>query len=388
MPEDFRGLSVAPPDFWVPLALAGQFHLPVYASAYEGNAYDEMAAEFLIGRLRSGIRPEKAEAALTAWASGRSDVRRNIPGRPNQLTLTPNRGTLWPETFRGQIAPIFFAFSLVLMIGCANVANLLLARGVARQTEMGIRLSLGASRWRIVRQLFMENLVLALAAAASGAVLSRWLLAAGLYAASTAMPPQVAEQMSIAPLPIDWRVLLFLVAVAMGSTVLFGLAPAVRATRIELVRVMRGELTKSARPGRARQTLIALQVGAAALLLIASTVFLRSAFAAATVPFGFRTNDTLLVPVTHEPLRAAMLAQVTAHPSVASVAASWSAGVTGFPASVVAATFLLCATGERARHANRDDDGHRLRIRVATIFWSAWLRRLERPWLRRRGRRA
>ncbi len=339
MPENFRGLSVAPPDFWLPLALAGQFHMPFYAPAYEGNAYDEMAAEFVIGRLKSGIRPETAEAALTAWASGRSDIRRDFPGRPNQLTLTPNHGTLWPETFRGLIAPIVFAFSLVLMIGCANVANLLLARGVARQTEIGIRLSLGASRWRIVRQLFMENLVLALVAAACGIVLSRWLLTGGLYAASAAMPPQVAEQMSIAPLPVDWRVLLFLIAVAIGSTVLFGLAPAVRATRIEFVRAIRGELTKVAKRGRSRQTLIALQVGAATFLLIASTVFLRSAFAAATVPFGFRTSDTLIVPVTHERLRAGMLDQVTTHPSVASVAASSSAGMAGWPVNADAVTF-------------------------------------------------
>ena len=109
----------------------------------------------------------------------------------------------------------------------------------------------------------------------------------------------------------------------MLCTVLFGLVPALRATRIELVRTMKGEVTREARPGRGRQTLIALQVGAAALLLIASTVFLRSAFEATTANFGLRTSDTLIVPIAHEPLRAAMLDHVASLPSVAAVAAAW-----------------------------------------------------------------
>src|SRR6185369_2477938 len=158
-----------------------------------------------IGRLPPDMPPSKAEAGLTVWASGRSDIERNLPGRPNQISLTPTRGTLWPGSFKGLISPIFVAFGMVLMIGCANVANLLLARGVSRQREIGIRLALGASRRRIVRQLFTESLMLALAAAGCGAVLSRWVLAGAVYAAGTAMPPEIAEQMSIAPLPVDWR---------------------------------------------------------------------------------------------------------------------------------------------------------------------------------------
>src|SRR6185295_12147811 len=120
----------------------------------------------------------------------------------------------------------------------------------------------------------------------------------------------------------DWRVLVFLVAGAILSTVFFGLVPALHATRLELVRTMRGELTRDARPGRARQILIAAQVGASALLLISAAIFLRGAFAAATVDPGVRTIDTVTVAIPNEPRRAALLQAVRAHPLVAAVAAS------------------------------------------------------------------
>ena len=120
----------------------------------------------------------------------------------------------------------------------------------------------------------------------------------------------------------DWRVLVFLVAGAIVSTVFFGLAPALQATRLELVRTMRGEVTRDARPGRARHALIAVQVGASALLLICAAIFLRGALAAATVDPGVRTSDTVRVSIANEPRRAALLQAVTAHPLVAAVAAS------------------------------------------------------------------
>ena len=109
--------------------------------------------------------------------------------------------------------------------------------------------------------------------------------------------------------------LVFLVAGAIVSTVFFGLVPALQATRLELVRTMRGEVTRDARPGRARHALIAVQVGASALLLICAAIFLRGALAAATADPGVRTSDTVRVSIANEPRRAALLQAVTAHPS-------------------------------------------------------------------------
>lgn len=318
MPEDFRGLQILPPDYWAPLALAGQFR-DVPAAKQNEIAID------VTGRLKPGISPDAATAGLTIWAAGRADVK-PAPGRAASIRLVPNQGTVSASVIQGLMIflPIFFAFGLILMIGCANVTNLLLARGVSRQREIGIRLSLGASRRRIVRQLLTENLLLAFAAAACGLAVSRVFLHGALYAVATSVPPGLLEVdlAGYVPAVADWRALVFLGAGATISTLFFGLVPALQATRLELVRTMRGEVTRDARPGRARQALVAVQVGASAFLLIGAAIFLRSAFATATVDPGVRTSDTVTVTITNEPRRAALLQAVTTHPSVAAVAAS------------------------------------------------------------------
>jgi len=219
-------------------------------------------------------------------------------------------------------SPLFFAFGLILMIGCANVANLLLARGISRQREIGVRLSLGASRPRIVRQLLTESLLLALAAAATGLVVSRLFLESALYAATTLLSPMLDVDVTRWTPNSDWRVLLFLVVGAIVSTAFFGLVPALHATRLELVRTMRGDVTRDARPGRARHVLIAVQVSASALLLISAAIFLRGAIVAATTDPGVRTSDTVVVSIANEPRRAELLRALTAHPSVSALAAS------------------------------------------------------------------
>ena len=235
----------------------------------------------------------------------------------------PRRGTV-PQPLEALVvvAPLFFAFGLILLIGCANVTNLLLARAVARQREIGIRLSLGATRRRIVRQLLTESLLLALVAAAAGFAISRLTLEAIVHAVMTSW--RLTWAISGCSVPdADWRVVLFLLIGAGVSTIVFALAPALQATRIEPIRTIRGEVVRDARPGRARNVLIGVQVSASALLLISAAVFLRSAFAAATFDPGMRTADTVVVQIVNEPTRDAIVQAVTAEPSVAAVAASW-----------------------------------------------------------------
>ena len=121
----------------------------------------------------------------------------------------------------------------------------------------------------------------------------------------------------------DWRVALFLIAGAMVSTVFFALSPALQATRLELVRTIRGEVGRDARPGRARHVLIAMQVTASTLLLVTSAVFLRSAIAAAKFDPGIRVADTIMIDLNNERNRAALVQAIAAEPAVLSVAASW-----------------------------------------------------------------
>ena len=316
MPEGFRGLSVGAPDYWAPLALLGQVR-PIHAGREDAVGID------IVGRLKPGLSRQAALAGLVVWDSGRTD-RRATDGRRANIIVEPRQGTLpQPAEAVLVLTPLFFAFGLILMIGCANVANLLLARAVSRQREIGIRLSLGASRRRIIRQLLTESLLLALASAALGFAVSRLALEATIHAVTSTLAPELAEFVHLSAPAADWRVAVFLLGGAIVSTVFFGLAPSLQATRLELVRTMRGELTRDSRPARSRNVLIGIQVTASALLLICSGVFLRSALAASTVNPGFRTADTLIVEINNERMRSAMVQAVMAEPSVASVAASW-----------------------------------------------------------------
>ena len=117
----------------------------------------------------------------------------------------------------------------------------------------------------------------------------------------------------------DWRVALFLVLAAIAATAFFALVPALQATRIEPVRTLRGELVKDARPGRARNILIGVQVFASALLLICSAIFLRSAISSSQFNPGFRTADTLLIDAINDNKRDAMLQALGSDPTVTAV---------------------------------------------------------------------
>jgi predicted permease len=312
MPTGFRGLTVGSPDFWAPLSQLAQF-LPGQRGREENVGVE------IIGRLKPGLSKESARAQLTAWDSnqaGGDAGRQAVP-----LELEPRQGTIpHPMEAVAVFAPLFFAFGLILLIGCANVANLLLARGVARQREIGIRLSVGASRRRIVRQLLTESVLLALAAAVLGYVISRIALEQAVYWALRSLPADLGDINLNVP-AADWRVALFLLIGALAATAFFALLPALHATRIDPVRTLRGELLTDARPGRARHVLIGIQVFASALLLICAAVFLRSAIASARFDPGLRTADTIVINGVSEPKREAVLQAIGTDSTIAAHAA-------------------------------------------------------------------
>ncbi|MDP2321216.1 MAG: ABC transporter permease [Acidobacteriota bacterium] len=312
MPAGFRGLAVSAPDFWAPLSQLGQF------SPDDRGREDSVGVE-IIGRLKPGTSKERARAQLAAWDSNQSAG--GAADQTMSIELVPRWGTVpQPLEAVAVFTPLFLAFGLILLIGCANVANLLLARGVARQKEIGIRLSLGASRRRIVRQLMTESVLLALAAAAGGYLISRVVLEGTVYWALRTMPLDLGD-VNLGVPAADWRVALFLVVAAVAATAFFALLPALQATRIEAVRTLRGELVKDARPGRARNVLIGVQVFASALLLICAAIFLRSAIASSQFEPGFRTADTILIDPFNEPKRVALVQALAGEPTITAHAA-------------------------------------------------------------------
>ena len=312
MPAGFRGLEVSAPDLWAPLSQLGQFRP-------DDRGREDRVAVAIVGRLRPGLSMESARAQVAAWDANHSAAAGD--GRAMTIELVPHRGTV-PQPLKAiaVFTPLFLAFGLILLIGCANVANLLLARGVARQKEIGIRLSLGASRRRIVRQLMTESVLLALAAAAGGYLISRVVLEGFVYWALRTMPVDLGDVSLTVP-AADWRVAVFLVGAAIAATAFFALMPALQATRIEAVRTLRGELVKDARPGRARNVLIGVQVFASALLLICAAIFLRSAIASSRFDPGIRTADTVLIDTINEPKRAAMLQAIASQRTITAHAA-------------------------------------------------------------------
>jgi predicted permease len=314
MPEGFFGLDSFGPDYWAPLTMVAQYRPHMAA--------DNPHSLEIIGRLKPGTSVGAARAALAIWASQTADGR-PANHQPEDLTLQSRRtGTPLSLGVLLGFSPLFAAFGLVLIIACANIANLLLARAFARQREIGVRLSLGASRGRIVRQLLTESLLLALAAAACALVISRVVIEATVRAIVTTIPQDLAEYFQPFPPAADFRVVAFVVVAAVAATAVFGLLPALRASRPNLLRVMSAETAGDVRPARARDLLVIAQVTSSALLLITAGIFLRGAIRAAGVDPGLRVSDTIVIEFD-ERLRPPLLDAVMAEPSVASVAAVW-----------------------------------------------------------------
>ena len=329
MPPGFRGLEFKAPDFWAPLAQLAQFR-----PALRGR--EDSAGVDIVGRLKPDVSMEGARAQIAAWESNRQGV--TADAHAAAIVVLPRRGTVRePMQAVAVFTPLFFAFGLVLMIGCANVANLLLARGVARQRELGIRLSIGASRRRIIRQLMTESWLLALAAAGGGYLISRLTLEGMVYWASRAMPVDLGDPtLDIVVPAADWRVAVFLIIAAMAATAFFALMPALQATRVEPVQTLRGESLTIAPPAGARNVLIGIEVFASALLLSCAAIFLRSAIASARFDTGFRTVDTMTIDIVNEPKRAAMIQAIASEPTIAAYAAV-RPGMLAWPHAAVAA---------------------------------------------------
>jgi predicted permease len=193
------------------------------------------------------------------------------------------------------LSPIFVAFGLVLVAACANASNVMLARANARHREIGIRLSIGASRGRIVRQLLTEGVLIALLAGVTGLALATTLRRIGTFTMIAMLPANVAARVRLVPLDFDLRVLAFTFVLACAATILFALLPALQATRVTLTDALRGQLNDAVRSGTLRNLLITGQVTVSLVLLIVALTLVRNGAAISGVDLGMNISGVVSV---------------------------------------------------------------------------------------------
>ena len=293
MPREFRG--IAPPgwsaDFWIAVDPAAAARLQ-----------DRTDAAFEIaGRLTPGVTHEQASAALVVTASRLRAAHPEIPERFVRMSVFPVDGIRGFEGMARTLLPVFaflgvltIVSGFVLLIGCANVAGMLLGRASARRQEIALRLALGAGRGRLVRQLLTESLVLALAGGAAGCVLATW-LAGGFSVLSAALP--FGGDFDV---QTDARVLAYALVLTICTALIFGLTPARRAARFDVVSSLKDDSGGSTARQRLRRTLVVTQVAVSAALLLWSGLFIRSLTRIHDVDPGFDPAGVLLASVTFD----------------------------------------------------------------------------------------
>ncbi|HEV2326247.1 MAG TPA: ABC transporter permease [Terracidiphilus sp.] len=277
-------VAETPADLWVPFQI-------------DPNSTNLGHYFFVAGRLKPGVTLDKANAELKLAADEYRKLHPHDIGPQGSFKVEPLRDSIVSGA-RTSLLVLLGAVSFVLLIACANVANLLLARAAVRKREFAIRSAMGASRVRIMRQLLTESVVLALSGGALGLALG-YAGVRALLAVSPAGLPRVGEHG--ADIGLDWRVLIFTLGVSVLTGVLFGLFPAIGASRPDLSSALKESSNRSGtgfRQGRARALLVISEVSLALVLLIGAALLIRTYIALRNVDPGFDAHDVLTLEMS------------------------------------------------------------------------------------------
>ncbi|MEO7143566.1 MAG: ABC transporter permease [Bryobacteraceae bacterium] len=268
-----------PSDLWVPLVLDPARHTLAYLH--------------VVARLKASVTPAAAEAEIESIARHR-DQSFSRNGRHDTARLFPLR-TVIVKNARPLLLIFLGAVGCVLLIACANVATLLLARGAARHHDIAVRASLGAGRWRLIRQLLTESALLALAGGVLGLIAAMWGVDALLALAPTGKIPRAAD------VHINLAVLAFTLLISLAAGLLFGVAPALKLSRVSLNQALQHGARTVADSARLRHALVIAEIALSLILLAGAGLLLKSFLRLRAVDPGFRVENVLALSVDLSP---------------------------------------------------------------------------------------
>ena len=272
MPDGFSFPS-RDTQFWIPTAASEQ------QRANRGSLWLQV-----VGRMKPGVSVDQAQADLARVNAG---LLQQFPGQKGYGIYVSGYREQMVGRIRPAILVLLGAVGFVLLIACANVANLLLARASVRQRELALRAAIGAGRGRLVRQLLTESLLISLVGGAIGIGLG-WL---GIQALISTAPPDLPRLDAIA---MDWRVLLFAFGITLATSVVFGLMPALQLARTDATQAMKEGARGSSALGRSlRRGLVVVEIALSVVLLVGAGLMLRSFDRLQRVDLGFNTDQLL-----------------------------------------------------------------------------------------------
>src|SRR5262245_55714972 len=287
-PVEFKGLMAGiAPDVWIPIMMAPR-------TTHDPDRLTRRNTHWLlgVGRLKPQMTRSQAVADLNVLAS---QLKKAYPNTNEGYDLTVFTATLSPGPVRGYVglfSGLFMAVSgLVLLIACANAAGFLLAQATTRHREIAVRAALGASRYRLIRQLLTESMLLACLGGGLGFLLTEW--SAPLLL--SLRPPSLPLRFSISP---DYRVLGFTILISLVAGMLFGLTPAWRGTKLDLVSPLKDVANSgSYQRSRLRSLLVIGQVAICCVLLISGGLCFRSLLKAQSIDPGFDTRNRIVATI-------------------------------------------------------------------------------------------